>query len=132
MKVLVFGGRDFHNYALVKKVLDQVRPSHIVHGAAGGADSLGGRYAREHNIPCTPYPAFWKRMDPRTGRTYTDRRAGINRNKRMLADSKPDLLIGFPGGTGTAHMRDHATSKGYRVVMIPPSGETPAALTQSP
>ena len=119
MKVLVFGGRDFQDYTLLTGVLDKIEPTHIVHGAAKGADSLAGRYAKEHSIPCTPYPAIWQKKDPRTGWTYTDRGAGIKRNKRMLADSKPDLLVGFPGGNGTAHMRDHATKAGYKVITVP-------------
>ena len=130
MKILVFGGRHFDNYEFVASILDRFEPTHIVHGAASGADTLSGRYAHLNRIPCTPYPAHWKRKDPRTGRIYIDRGAGTKRNKRMLADSKPDLLIGFPGNTGTAHMRDYAAAQGYKVYTFDPS--TPHGSQQNP
>jgi hypothetical protein len=32
------------------------------------------------------------------------RKAGPIRNQRMLEEGKPDLVVAFPGGTGTAGM----------------------------
>ena len=125
MKVLVCGGRTYSNYPRVTEVLNIINPDHIVHGAAKGADSLGGRYAKEHSLPCSPYPAQWEKVDPRTGRTYTDRGAGTERNKRMLLHSKPDLVVAFPGGPGTRHMTNFARTHGYRVIQIPDQGPLP-------
>ena len=129
MKVLFTGGRTYSDYDRVTQVLDVIQPTHIIHGAAKGADSLVGRYAAEHRIRCTPYPAQWRKKDPRTGRIYVDRSEGIKRNKRMLLQSRPDLVIAFPGGNGTAHMSDFARSNGYRVVRIPGSGPLPELPT---
>ena len=91
MKILGCGGRKYADYTRVRETLDIINPIHIIHGAATGADSLVGRYAKENSIPCNAYPAEWRKTDPRTGRTYIDRGAGIERNKRMLLSSKRDL-----------------------------------------
>ena len=130
MKILVFGGRHFDNYDFLARILDRFSPTHIVHGAASGADTLGGRYAALNHIPCTPYHDRWRQKDPRTGRVYIDRGAGIKRNKYMLALSKPDLLIGFPGNKGTKHMLDHARGQGYKVLTFDPSA--PPGSDQNP
>ena len=135
MKVLFCGGRTYSNYTRVQQVIDIIQPTHVIHGAAKGADSLAGRYAKEHNIPCTPYPAQWRKTNPLTGEVYTDKGAGIRRNKHMLLTSKPDLVIAFPGGTGTAHMVDFARYNGYKAITIPASGPLPvlpSSRTASP
>ena len=125
MKILGCGGREYRDYARVTEVLDIIGPTHIVHGAANGADSLAGRYARDHSIPCKTYPAEWKKTDPVTGHAYIDRGAGLERNKRMLLSSKPDLVVAFPGGNGTKHMVNFAKKNGYRVIIIPTAGPLP-------
>lgn len=43
MTVLVTGGRDFDDYEFVQI-------SRLVHGAASGADTLAGRWTREHGV----------------------------------------------------------------------------------
>jgi hypothetical protein len=42
---------------------------------------------------------------------------------RSLLDAKPDLVVAFPGGKGTAHMVGIATKAGLRVVMAEEMGE---------
>lgn len=46
----VVGSRSFDNYEIVKGTLDRIAISMIVSGGAPGADALGARYAREHEI----------------------------------------------------------------------------------
>ena len=52
----------------------------------------GGRDVGDQRIPQDRYPADWKRH----GRV-----AGPIRNAAMLAKSRPDLCVAFPGGRGT-------------------------------
>ena len=67
----------------------------VVHGAAPGADTLADTWARSRGIKVERYYALWK--------TY-GLGAGAIRNQKMLDDGKPDIVIAFPGGPGTADM----------------------------
>lgn len=108
-RVLVCGGRDYTNAEYMKLILDQAKPSVIIHGAAPGADSLAGEWARANGVPVEEYPARWEEEGPS---------AGPRRNLRMLAESNPELVIAFPGGKGTAHMRKVARAHGVHVVEV--------------
>ena len=52
------------------------------------------------------YPADWDTHG---------RGAGPIRNKQMLEEGKPDLVIAFPGGKGTANMIGQAKEAGIPV-----------------
>lgn len=104
MKVLVCGGRDFVSYEYLKTVLSAIQVTHepfteIIHGAARGADELAGIYAQRHQIPCKAFPADW--------RTH-GKAAGPIRNKQMLDEGRPDMVVAFKGGRGTANMVQQA------------------------
>jgi hypothetical protein len=110
MKVLVCGGRDFSDWELVYRTLDNVHAKSpikcVIHGAARGADSLAADWAHSRLVPARAFPADWK----------TDgRAAGPIRNQRMLVEGKPDSVIAFPGGRGTADMIKRAESAGLPV-----------------
>ena len=89
-KVLVCGGREFRNYSLLVKTLDQIRPGQIIHGAARGADRMAGRYASTRGIPCESFPVFPEDWDKH------GKRAGFLRNQQMLDEGRPDLVVAFP------------------------------------
>lgn len=61
---------------------------------ASGADWLGYIYAQEHHIPVLKFPANW---------ALYGKSAGFIRNIQMLDEAKPELVVAFPGGAGTAH-----------------------------
>ena len=119
MRILVCGGRDFDDYNLLSRTLHEVIQSAIkspdenmyentviIHGCARGADSLAGRWAFTNNIPIKHYPAKWDEYG---------KAAGVIRNGTMLKEGKPDLVITFPGGKGTAHMISIAREAGVEV-----------------
>ena len=81
----------------------------VIHGAAAGADSLAGRYARRKHIRESKFPADWVRHG---------RSAGVIRNQRMLDEGEPDLVVAFPGGRGTADMVRQAKAAGIKVCEI--------------
>lgn len=91
MRLLVCGGRDYDDIATLHRklqALHDLRPiSVLIHGAAMGADSMAGSWARHRGIPEHPYPADW---------TKHRKAAGPIRNQQMLDEGKPDLVIAFP------------------------------------
>ena len=95
MKVLVCGGRDFYNFKLVETILNNLWITSLIHGAAKGADAMCGIYAKNKGIPCREFPADWKNHKLA---------AGCIRNQQMLDEGKPELVVAFPGGRGTADM----------------------------
>lgn len=119
MRLLVCGGRDFNDQAFLDTKLSEVAPSIICHGGAQGADRLAGEWARRFNIPCAVYPAKWKEHG---------RAAGMLRNQTMLTDFKPDAVMAFPGGKGTANMIELAVKARIRVYL--PAGPRPATGEQ--
>lgn len=113
MRVLVCGGRDFYNKALLKKTLDELHKKHvitcIIQGGANGADLLTKHWAVAYGgMPIEEYKADWKQ----------GRSAGPRRNAQMLKDGKPDLVVAFPGGTGTADMTRKARTAGLTVIEV--------------
>lgn len=114
MRVLVCGGRHYANGALVWETLDKYHKdtnkiTHILQGGAGGADAWARVWAIKNGIPVTTFPAAWK--DYGTA-------AGPIRNKQMIDEGKPDIIIAFPGGSGTANMVGQAMTAKIEVVEI--------------
>ena len=114
MRVLVTGGRDFTNAALMAWVLWDVQVTlgpitEIIHGDATGADHLAGNWAFDSRIPSTCEQADWNQGP----------QGGPERNARMVA-MNPDLVVAFPGGTGTADCVRKAKAAGIEVRVVPP------------
>lgn len=113
MKVLVCGGRDYADVDRVKQALDEThakRPiTWLVHGGARGADTIAGKWALLRGIPTSEHFADWAKHG---------RAAGPIRNQQMLDAEKPDLVIAFPGGRGTANMVRLAKQAGVEVLEI--------------
>lgn len=109
MRVLVCGSRKFSDYSAVCTALnDHANMAEVViHGGATGADTLAGEWADHHSIRCVVFKADWKQYGPA---------AGPIRNQRMLDEGKPDLVVAFPGGAGTADMVRRAQAAGIPIV----------------
>jgi predicted Rossmann-fold nucleotide-binding protein len=113
-RVLVCGGRDYSDSRRVYQVLDKLHAeagiSCLIQGGARGADALALRWAENiSGVPSENYEADWEAHG-----TF----AGPARNKRMLDEGRPDLVIAFPGGRGTADMIRKARKAGVEVVEI--------------
>jgi len=112
MKLLVTGGRDFDDCEMLFRTLDAINSEsvirHLIHGAARGADYLAGQWAKENAIEEIACPADWKQHG---------RAAGPIRNKFMLEQHQPDLVVAFPGGRGTANMVGLAERAGTKVLI---------------
>lgn len=79
---------------------------HIIEGGALGADRCAMIWAEVQGIPVTTFSAEWKKYG---------KAAGPIRNKRMLDEGRPDYVIAFPGGDGTADMVTQAKAAGITV-----------------
>ena len=119
MRILVCGGRDYDDEIVLYATLDVIhenRPvTRLIHGAARGADSLAAAWAKSRGVPTLAFPAHWWR---------DGRAAGFLRNARMLRDGRPELVVAFPGGKGTAHMVGLARDAGVPLLEVapPPAG----------
>ena len=101
-KLIVAGGRDFSNYALLSRVLFAMadveladRDVSIVSGLARGADALGAQFAKANSVLLYEFPADWNQYG---------KRAGFMRNEQM--GHFADGLLAFWDGEsrGTNHM----------------------------
>lgn len=111
MRILVCGGRDFANEALVEKTLFDYAgmDTVIIQGEAKGADSIAKMWAYDHDIPVESYPANWDKYG---------KRAGFIRNHQMLKEGNPNLVIAFPGGKGTQMMVMLAKAANVEVIEV--------------
>lgn len=113
MKVIVCGGRDYKDKAKVYNTLEAIHAvtpiRKLVQGGATGADTFAEQWAAQKGINRKTYKAEWK---------LWGKGAGPIRNKRMLYEEKPDLVVAFPGGAGTAHMMKIARVAGVPIHQI--------------
>jgi len=114
MIVLIAGGRAYQDRDLLEHTLDHLHVARgpftqVIHGGARGADRLAGEWATRRHIAIRQFPAQWNK---------NGRAAGPIGNQQMLDEGKPDLVIAFPGGRGTADMVRRAHAADVEVVEI--------------
>jgi len=113
MRVLVCGGRTYRNPAKVREVLGDLRKHRgmhlLIHGDAWGADSWASAWAQQAGVDEVKFPANW------SGR---GRSAGPYRNQLMIDLLLPELVVAFPGGSGTSDMVRRARTAGIEVIEI--------------
>src|SRR6266446_2653650 len=145
-RILVCGGRDFANFKSTKATLAEEPPEvlqkleeykfiqaslnkitekisenfnlndnwlptdiTIIAGGATGVDRAAADFATVNYCQLEEYPADWKKFG---------RAAGYIRNKKMLEEGKPDLVVAFPGGKGTTLMVTLANKAGIKVIKM--------------
>lgn len=113
-RILVCGGRNYADWSTVANTLDAIyklylRGIELCTGGQHGADELAWKWATRNNVPCRQMYAAWGEQG---------RSAGPIRNKRMLDEFKPQLVVAFPGGRGTRNMVKLAKEAGVPVRFI--------------
>jgi hypothetical protein len=118
-KILICGGRNFNDFKFMLESVDKILtekyeqnwPTKVsfIHGGAKGADSLAGLLAEGLSISCQVFMADWNQYG---------KQAGYIRNKQMLDEGKPDLIIAFPGGAGTNMMCNISTKANVEVIRL--------------
>lgn len=116
-RVLVCGGRSYGDRfqfmcSMDDLVADEGEISCVIHGGCKtGADALAAEWVLRFGGECDEdvFEADWIKHG---------KAAGPIRNQRMLDEGKPDLVIAFPGGKGTADMVARARKAGVEVVEV--------------
>lgn len=123
MRLAVTGGREFQDKEFVYRVLCDFAEWHSITamtaGRARGVDTFAEDWAAEYMIYFNDeFAAEWDKYG---------KAAGPIRNQEILDQFKPDAVIKFPGGTGTADMVDRVKRlkrAGSRIVLIEVDPET--------
>lgn len=123
-RVLVCGSRDWDDSDIVRAVLDGVLARHkkesharmlIIEGDASGADRMAGSWAERNpwDTDLLKFPANWE---------LHGKAAGPIRNKQMLIEGEPTLVIAFADNLeeskGTNNMVTQAKKAGLPVYVI--------------
>lgn len=120
MKVLVCGGRHYQDREKVFEVLDQLHAERefttVIEGEARGADTLAKTWAMLRSVMVEPYPANW---------TEFGKAAGPIRNRQMLTEGKPELVVAFfdvpyDESRGTRNMVEQSRKAGLEVITVEP------------
>lgn len=115
MKLAIVGSRTFNNYNVLDIILHEFEEinycsiTEIVSGGARGADSLGEKYAKDHNIPIKIFLAKWDILG---------KSAGFKRNVDIV--NYCDEVIAFWDGQskGTKHTINLAKKMGKKVTVV--------------
>ena len=93
MRVLICGDRNWTNQEMIEdklafliSIVYSPLDILVIQGEARGADSLARLAAESLNIPVIKFPAQWD---------LYGRAAGPIRNKQMLEEGKPDMVLAF-------------------------------------
>lgn len=111
MRVLVCGSRHLTRrwLAIIRERLVKYGAIEVIEGGAPGGDHWARCAAEELGLPVQSFPADWAR----------GKRAGPERNARMLTEGRPDEVWAFHTeaalGSGTADMARKARAAGVRV-----------------
>lgn len=114
--VLVTGGRNYNNAAMVDLVLRQYAPDLVIHGGARGADSLAGEWAFLNGVATEMHLPDWR---------LHGLSAGYRRNERMAEaldgyrqSGCETVVVAFPGGKGTRGMIRIAQKMGFTTEVV--------------
>lgn len=115
VRVLICGDRNYNQKAPIKTYLDGLYAQFgkdlvIIEGGAKGADKIAAEWCGDKDVEHLQFPADWDAHG---------KSAGSIRNKQMLKEGKPDLVIAFKdrfdwffGTGGTENMIEIATKAG--------------------
>lgn len=82
----------------------------LIHGYAPGVDTLADDWGVSHWVKTRRYPADLEKYG---------RSAGPIRNRQMVKEGRPHLVVAFHGGQGTADMKNIAREHRIPILEIP-------------
>lgn len=124
--MLICGDRNWSNFQLILDELSKVQQNSgvevVIEGENGtvvagriikGADMMGREAAIRLGLPWRPFPADWRKHG---------RAAGPIRNRQMLTEGKPTLVLAFhsfiENSKGTKDMVQAAMNAGIKTQII--------------
>ena len=118
-RVLVCGDRYWTDKEMIREKL--IKNKHnidlIIEGGANGADRLAFECAKELDIPVMEFSAGWAKFG---------RAAGPIRNKQMIDEGKPEIVLAFHDditkSKGTKNMVEQARKRGKIVYIYTHNG----------
>ncbi|SEB81322.1 Protein of unknown function [Rhizobiales bacterium GAS188] len=114
MRVIVCGSghADYsHLVAFELTQLHERQPIRVLaHGGGQGVCAAAEEWARLNSVSVVRYPPNWVRLG---------KKAEAMRNEFMLEDSRPDMVIAFPGGDCTADLVRRALGHRLAVYSVP-------------
>lgn len=113
LRVLICGDRNWQDKEMIKDLLLKLNPTVVIEGACRGADVLTGEVAKKLGIQVLEFPADWTRFG---------NSAGPIRNKQMLDECKPTLVVAFHDNIekskGTKNMLSQAKKAGITTMLL--------------
>lgn len=122
MRLLVCGGGDYDSsevfnhleafgYGDIEYVTGKPcrKVDVVIHGGAQGADMGAAQWGKSEGATVLEFAAEWKKYG---------KRAGPLRNQKMIDHGKPEVVIAFAGGRGTADMVRRAVAAGLPVMRV--------------
>lgn len=110
MKTIIAGPRDYFTYKSLLAALERIdwEITEVVSGCARGVDSMGERWAKEHDIPIKKFPPDWNKYG---------KKAGFLRNRQMAKYGDALLALWDHQTTGTGDMINAAREEGLIVLV---------------
>ncbi|NDB68395.1 MAG: DUF2493 domain-containing protein [Methylocystaceae bacterium] len=113
-RLLICGGRDFGHtieeradaFFFLDRLNARYKISVVIEGGAIGADAVGRSWAKERLIECISHFAAWD--------IYGHQVEPIH-NQQLLDQTKPTLVVVFPGGSGTQDMLQRSAQAGLPI-----------------
>lgn len=115
MRAIVSGshtvGFDYEPFVnnVLTKLHEKLSFTCIIDGEAKGVDTFAHHWAQHHKIPFERFPAKWSKYG---------KAAGSIRNQQMIDEGFPDLVVLFPGNSGTNNMRKRAERAEIKTLMV--------------
>lgn len=105
------GTRTWNDWGAVYRELVALDNPRVIEGGARGADWIAMRLSKALDCHERTFPADWSRYGSA---------AGPIRNKQMLVEGKPDLVIAFWNGDswGTANMIRQAKAAKIEITIV--------------
>ena len=109
--------------------LHRIRPiSLMIAGEEGGAEKLGVHWARMNQIPCVAVRRL--KFEPSRlekslaffssggGSSSRHKESMLDRNKRMLEENTPDVVLAFGTGVSTEALITDARNRGIEIIEV--------------